>query len=93
MAQELRAWIEADPEFETLAPSPFSTVVFRHCAGDAANERIHDEVNRSGQALISHTDVRGVYALRVAIGNLRTTQDDVRSTWELIKAISPRESA
>jgi aromatic-L-amino-acid decarboxylase len=91
MAQELRTWIEADPGFEMLAPSPFSTVVFRHRAGDAANERIHDEVNRSGHALISHTDVRGVYALRIAIGNLRTTLDDVRSTWDLIKVVgSPR---
>jgi aromatic-L-amino-acid decarboxylase len=86
MAQELRAWVEADPAFEVLAPSPFSTVVFRHRAGDASNERIHDEVNGSGQALISHTDVRGVYALRIAIGNLRTTIDDVRATWELIRS-------
>jgi aromatic-L-amino-acid decarboxylase len=93
MAQELRAWVEADPEFEMLAPSPFSTVVFRHRGGDAANERIHDEVNRSGQALISHTDVRGVYALRIAIGNLRTNLEDVRATWELIRYVSPDESS
>src|SRR5258708_7553712 len=88
MAQDVRAWIEADPDFELLAPSTFSTVVFRHRAGDAVNERIHDEVNRSGVALISHTDVRGVYALRIAIGNLRTTLEDVRITWELIKSRS-----
>jgi aromatic-L-amino-acid decarboxylase len=88
MARELRAWIEADPDFELLAPSPFSTVVFRHRAGDSVNERIHDEVNRSGVALISHTDVRGVYALRIAIGNLRTTLEDVRTAWELIKSRS-----
>ena len=85
MAEQLRGWIESDPEFEMLAPTPFSTVVFRHRSTDAANERIHDEVNRSGLALISHTDVRGVYALRMAIGNLRTTLDDVRVTWELIR--------
>jgi aromatic-L-amino-acid decarboxylase len=91
MAQELRAWIEADSDFELLAPSPFSTVVFRHRAGDAANESIHDDVNRSGEALISHTDVRGVYALRIAIGNLRTTLEDVRATWELIRSASPGE--
>jgi aromatic-L-amino-acid decarboxylase len=88
MAQELRRHIESDPEFEVLAPSPFSTVVFRHKSTDADNERIHDEVNRSGKALISHTDVRGVYALRIAIGNLRTTMEDVRETWELIKSRS-----
>jgi aromatic-L-amino-acid decarboxylase len=88
MALELRAWIEADPEFEMLAPTQFSTVVFRHRAGDAVNERIHDAVNRSGEALISHTDVRGAYALRIAIGNLRTTPEDVRATWDLIRSAS-----
>jgi aromatic-L-amino-acid decarboxylase len=85
MAQELRRWIEADPHFELLAPAPFSTVVFRHRSDDATNERIHDRVNASGEAFISHTDVRGRYALRVAIGNLRTTQEDVRVAWDQIK--------
>jgi hypothetical protein len=32
--------------------------------------------------------VRGVYALRIAIGNLRTTMEDVRETWNLIKTHS-----
>ncbi len=88
MAQALRGWVEADPDFEVLAPSPFSTVVFRHRKSDGDNERIHDSVNRSGQALISHTDVRGRYALRIAIGNLRTTLDDVRATWDLIRSMA-----
>ncbi len=85
MAKQLRGWVERDPDFELLAPTLFSTVVFRHRAGDAVNERIHDAVNASGEALISHTDVRGRYALRIAIGNLRTTLEDVRTTWELIQ--------
>jgi aromatic-L-amino-acid/L-tryptophan decarboxylase len=85
MAQQLRRWIEADKDFELLAPTHFSTVVFRHRSDDGTNERIHDSVNGSGDAFISHTDVRGRYALRIAIGNLRTTLEDVRSTWELIK--------
>jgi aromatic-L-amino-acid decarboxylase len=88
MAKELRAWIEKDPDFELLAPTLFSTVVFRHRGGDALNERIHDSVNASGEAFISHTDVRGRYALRIAIGNLRTTLEDVRATWELIQELA-----
>jgi aromatic-L-amino-acid/L-tryptophan decarboxylase len=88
MAQQLRRWIEADKDFELLAPTHFSTVVFRHRSDDGTNERIHDSVNGSGEAFISHTDVRGRYALRIAIGNLRTTLEDVRSTWELIKKSS-----
>lgn len=92
MAQELRRWIEASPDFELLAPTPFSTVVFRHRSDDANNERIHDAVNRSGVAFISHTDVRGKYALRVAIGNLRTTLEDVRTAWELIQKTASQTS-
>jgi aromatic-L-amino-acid decarboxylase len=84
MAQELRGWIEAESDFELLAPTPFSTVVFRHRSDDKNNQRINDEVNASGEAFISHTSVRGRYALRMAIGNLRTTLEDVRVAWDLI---------
>jgi aromatic-L-amino-acid decarboxylase len=89
MAQELRGWIEADPDFELLAPTTFSTVVFRHRSSDSINEGIHDAVNGSGEAFISHTEVRGVYALRIAIGNLRTTLEDVRVAWQLIRSRAP----
>jgi len=85
-AQELRRWLEADPDFEVLAPSPFSTVVFRWKGGDALNQAIEDAVNSSGEAFISHTTVRGAYALRIAIGNLRTTRDDVRAVYELVRS-------
>ena len=85
LAQDLRAWVDADPDFELLAPVPFSTVVFRHRAGDDANQAIADAVNRSGEAFISHTSVRGRYALRMAIGNLRTEAADVRAAWDAIR--------
>ena len=86
MAQKLKAWVERDPDFELLAPVPFSTVVFRHRGGDAANRGIEETVNGSGVAFISHTTVGGAYVLRMAIGNLRTTEDDVRAAWEAIRA-------
>ena len=85
MAQNLRGWIEADPDFEVLAPVPFSTVVFRHRGGDDANRAIEEAVNTSGVALISHTTVAGAYVLRMAIGNLRTTEADARAAWDAIR--------
>ena len=88
MAQELRAWIEADPDFELLAPTPFSTVVFRHRAGDGANRAVEEAVNTSGEAFISHTTAAGHYALRMAIGNLRTTREDVRAAWNAVRRAS-----
>jgi len=88
MAQRLRKWVAADPDFELLAPTPFSTVVFRHRGGEEVNQRLLEGVNASGEALISHTRVRGALALRMAIGNLRTTPDDVRQTWDLLKRLT-----
>ncbi|MGQ0813793.1 MAG: pyridoxal phosphate-dependent decarboxylase family protein [Gemmatimonadota bacterium] len=93
LAQNLARWVAAHPEFELLAPQRFSVVVFRHkppgmraeTALETHNARIVDRVNASGEAFISHTKAKGRYALRVAIGNLRTTETQVGRVWELIQ--------
>lgn len=85
-AQALRQRLEADSIWEVLAPSPFSTVVFRFRGSDADNAAIEEAVNQSGEAFISHTSVNGTYALRVAVGNLRTTFDDVMAVYQLLSA-------
>ena len=92
MARGLAARVEVDPHFELLAPVHFSTVVFRcrppglqGAAIDHLNQRIVDAINTSGAAYISHTRVRDVFAIRIAIGNLHTTEDDLRAVWELVQ--------
>jgi aromatic-L-amino-acid/L-tryptophan decarboxylase len=92
---ELASWIDADPDFERMAPAPFSTVCFRalpnvRSGGDEAttdrlNERLLEKVNRSGEAFLSHTRLNGRFTLRLAIGNLKTTADDIRRVWDLIR--------
>ncbi|TAM61903.1 amino acid decarboxylase [bacterium] len=93
MAQALAGWVEAEPGFEILAPHPLSVVCFRHvpphlrddaAALDAHNAELAERVNATGYAFISTTRLRGVTTLRIAIGNARTTPEDVRQTWELI---------
>lgn len=91
-AQELRARLDADPDFEVVAPSPFSTVCFRHRAGDAANQALEEAINGSGEAFISHTLVGGRYTLRVAVGNLRTTREDVLAVYDLLVKLKPEPS-
>ena len=56
---------------------------------DAANERLLDLVNASGDIFLSHTRLRGRLAIRVAIGHLRTTDEHVRRAWDLL--LSSRE--
>ncbi|MDE2573241.1 MAG: amino acid decarboxylase [bacterium] len=97
MAQQLAHWIEAEPDFEILAPHPLSVVCLRHAPahlrGDAAaldahNAALAERVNASGFAFISTTRLRDALTLRIAIGNARTTERDVRETWELLRGLA-----
>jgi aromatic-L-amino-acid/L-tryptophan decarboxylase len=99
LAQQLAARIEASDEWELLAPHPLSVVCFRYAGvpeadRDAFNERVLESVNASGTGFISHTKLRGKYTIRVAIGNLRTKQEDVERLWERmqIAALETRRS-
>jgi aromatic-L-amino-acid decarboxylase len=93
LAQQFASWVDADPDFERLAPVPLSVVCFRwKPTGDTlspdqidrANEQLLAAVNQSGQAYLSHTRIRGRFALRMAIGHLRTEEQHVRQAWELL---------
>jgi aromatic-L-amino-acid/L-tryptophan decarboxylase len=85
-AQELAAQIDAHANFERTAPTPFSTLCFRHKGTDEDNRKILERVNASGQVFLSHTVLRGQYCLRLAIGNMKTTRDHVQRAWELVQS-------
>jgi aromatic-L-amino-acid decarboxylase len=92
LAQELAGWIEAEPQWEIAAPHPLSVVCFRHApsgldaaAADAHNLAIMEAVNATGDVYLSHTRLDGRIVLRIAIGNERTTRDDVALAWELLR--------
>jgi aromatic-L-amino-acid/L-tryptophan decarboxylase len=84
LAQLFAELVEADPEWELVAPQRFSLVVFRRNGSDEENEAILERANRSGEIFLSHTKLDGRYVLRLAIGNARTTEADVRAAWEVL---------
>jgi len=97
-AQWLAEQIDQAPDWERLAPVPFSTVCFRHVPADVTdlethNARILDTINATGKAFLSHTKISGAYALRVAIGNQATTQEHVARLWEQLKQIAASPSS
>lgn len=93
LAERAGAWIEAEPDWELLAPITMSVVCFRHRPPDlddeAALERhnatILERVNASGRVFLSHTKLGGTYTLRLAIGNLRTEERHVADAWALLR--------
>ncbi len=96
MARELASWVDEEPNWERVAPVPFSTVVFRFAPEgsgpedqDRWNAEIMDRVNATGEAFISHTVLNGRYCLRLALGNLRTRWDHLERSWSLIREAAP----
>jgi aromatic-L-amino-acid decarboxylase len=99
MAQRFRAQVEAEPEAEILAPSPFAAVCFRwrplayvghegepeaEAALAQLNERLMEAVNATGEVFISHTRLDGRFTLRVALGGIRTEPRHVDRAWTLV---------
>jgi aromatic-L-amino-acid decarboxylase len=92
LAQELARWLRDEPNWEILAPHPLSVVCFRYAPPgldeariEALNAAIVEAVNATGEVFISHTKIAGRYAIRLAIGNLRTTRSDVEHAWYVLK--------
>jgi aromatic-L-amino-acid decarboxylase len=77
--------VRADPDWEVVAPRHFSLVCFRRRGSDVENERLLERVNASGEVFLSHARLGGRYVLRLALGNFRTTEDDVRLAWDVLR--------
>jgi aromatic-L-amino-acid/L-tryptophan decarboxylase len=81
--------VRADPDWEVCAPRHFSTVSFRRRGSDEENEAIVERVNRSGELFLSHTRLNGRYVIRLAIGNERSSDADVRRAWTALASGAP----
>ena len=94
LARLFADWIDAHPDFERLAPVPFSVVCFRaKPVGGARTEQALEElntvllnsVNASGEVFLSHAKLDERFTLRLAVGHIRTTERHVARAWELLQ--------
>ena len=59
----------------------------------AAQRRVLETVNASGEVFLSHTRIEGRFALRLAIGHIRTEQRHVERAWSLLQAAASDHGA
>ena len=85
LARLFASWLEAEPGWEVAAPVPFSVVCFRREGTDEENEALMERVNASGEVYLSHTRLGDRLVLRLAVGNARTTEEDVALAWEVLR--------
>ncbi|HEY3070693.1 MAG TPA: aminotransferase class V-fold PLP-dependent enzyme [Gaiellaceae bacterium] len=88
LAQLFASWVEQEPGWEVVAPHPFSVVCFRREGTDEQNEALLERVNATGEVWLSHTRLNGRFVLHLAVGNMRTTEADVKRAWDLLKSIN-----
>jgi aromatic-L-amino-acid/L-tryptophan decarboxylase len=85
LAELFEDWVRDEPGWEVTAPRHFSLVCFRREGSDQENERLLERVNDTGEIFLSHTRFADRYQLRLAVGNFRTTEDDVRLAWDVLR--------
>jgi aromatic-L-amino-acid decarboxylase len=90
LAARFERWVAEEPGWELCAPRPFSVVCFRLAGSDERNQELLARVNASGDMFISHALLAGRYVLRLAVGQMRTTEEDVRLAWEVLRREASR---
>jgi aromatic-L-amino-acid decarboxylase len=88
LAALFEAMVRDEPGWEVSAPRTFSLVCFRREGSDEDNLAILERVNRSGEIFITHTKLDGRVTLRLAVGNARTTEDDVHRAWKALREVA-----
>ena len=99
LANEFASWVGKDPRFEVLAPVDVNLVCFRYNPPDrsmseseltSVNKVLMDRINRSGALFMTHTKLKGKFALRLCVGQTATTKVHVERAWEHILAEGAR---
>jgi aromatic-L-amino-acid decarboxylase len=94
LAREFSSRVQLHPDFELLAPAPLGLVCFRYRPGnldpddttlDTLNENLLTAVNATGRVHLTHTKLNGHFAIRISIGQLYTTRDEVEDAWALFE--------
>jgi aromatic-L-amino-acid decarboxylase len=101
LAARFAEWVDRDPDFERLAPTPLNLVCFRYrpaAAGDEPridhlNATLLERLNDSGRLYLTHTRLGGKYAIRMSIGQTHTEERHVRQAWETIRTEAGRLEA
>jgi aromatic-L-amino-acid/L-tryptophan decarboxylase len=84
LARVFANWVEAEPGWEIVAPVRFSVVCFRREGSDEENQLLIDRVNETGEMFLSPTELDGRLVIRLAVGNMRTTEEDVSRAWQVL---------
>ncbi len=83
--------VNAHPNFELIVPYQMNVLVMRYVNKEDSleslnqkNEAILTQINLSGKAYLTHTKVKGIYGIRVVLGQTNLTIEHVEELWGII---------
>jgi aromatic-L-amino-acid decarboxylase len=86
------SWVAASDDFEVAAPVEMGVVCFRYRRGGvdeaglaALNATIVERVIATGRAYLTQTRLRGRVVMRIGLGNILTTEQDLADVWSEIR--------
>ncbi|MDG2286406.1 MAG: aminotransferase class V-fold PLP-dependent enzyme [Alphaproteobacteria bacterium] len=93
LSQAAEAWVAEAPDFEIVAARSLSLFNFRYRPEgvddalelDRVNEALLHRLNDDGSTYFTQNRVRGVYAIRWAIGQTNTEARHVEQAWRIIQ--------
>ena len=86
LARELGRRIDEHPRLEHVAPVSFALVCFRHVDGNEATDAVAAAINAVPTLQVTPSTVGDTRFVRVAVGQTRTTADDVERLWRAIES-------
>ncbi|MBA2502504.1 MAG: amino acid decarboxylase [Pyrinomonadaceae bacterium] len=98
LARLFASWVEAEDNFRLLAPVTMGVVCFQAMPNSQhettlANEfnaALVERINRTGKVYLTRTELRGQTAVRLAVGNILTTEDHLKNAWDIIRSEAER---
>ncbi|MFC4076189.1 pyridoxal phosphate-dependent decarboxylase family protein [Salinithrix halophila] len=57
---------------------------------DQLNKKLLARLNESGSTFASHGVIRDGYMIRISIGNIHTTEDDIQKLWQMLQELGSK---
>jgi aromatic-L-amino-acid/L-tryptophan decarboxylase len=84
LAQELGRRVDEHPRLTRVAPVSFALVCFRHGQGNDATDALAAAINAHPNLYVTPSAIGDMRFIRLAVGQTRTTLNDVERLWTAI---------
>jgi len=84
LAGELGRRVDEHPRLERVAPISFALVCLRHTDGNARTDALAAAINAHPDLYVTPSAIGDTRFVRLAVGQTRTTADDVERLWTVI---------